>query len=90
MANIKHGAMPGKDTSVRSDAIERFRSSIAAAGLTPPDEMHGAVLAALKAIVNECTDYPTEPRYSTDSYLPAHLMEVAQQAIDAAAQGGIQ
>ena len=54
------------------------------------DTTHTAVLAALKAIVAECTDYPTEPRYSTDSYLPAHLLEVAQQAIDAAAQGGIQ
>lgn len=48
-----------------------------------------AVLAALQAIVNECTDYPTEPRYSTDSYLPSHLLKVAQQAIDAATQEGI-
>ena len=48
-----------------------------------------AVLAALQAIVNECTEYHTEPRYSADSYLPAHLLEVAQQAIDAATQGGV-
>ena len=54
------------------------------------DTINTALLAALKAIVNECKDYPTEPRYSTDSYLPEHLMEVAQQAIDAAAQGGIE
>ena len=58
--------------------------------MTTTDTIHTALLAALKAIVNECKDYPTEPRYSTDSYLPAHLLEVAQQAIDAAAQGGIQ
>ena len=43
-----------------------------------------ALLAALKAIVNECMDYPPEPRYSTDSYLPPHLLEAAQQAIDLA------
>ena len=58
--------------------------------MTTTDTTHTAVLAALKAIVTECADYPTEPRYSTDSYLPAHLLEVAQQALDAANQGGIQ
>ena len=58
--------------------------------MTTIDNIHKEVLKALRAIVNECTDYPTEPRYSADSYLPAHLLEVAQQAIDAAAQGGIQ
>ena len=58
--------------------------------MTIADTINTALLAALKAIVNECKDYPTEPRYSTDSYLPEHLMEVAQQAIDAAAQGGIE
>ena len=58
--------------------------------MTTTDSIHTAVLAALKAIVNECKDYPTEPRYSTDSYLPAHLMEVAQRAIDAAVKGGVQ
>ena len=54
------------------------------------DNIHTALLAALRAIVNECKDYPTEPRYSSDSYLPEHLLAAAQQAIDAAAQGGIQ
>ena len=58
--------------------------------MTTTDTIHTALLAALKAIVNECKDYPTGPRYSSDSYVPAHLLEVAQQAIDAAAQGGIQ
>ena len=58
--------------------------------MTIADTINKALLAALKAIVNECKDYPTEPRYSTDSYLPAHLLAAAQQAIDAAAQGGIQ
>ena len=52
--------------------------------------IHTAVLVALKAIVNECTDEPTEPRYSTDSYLPAHMLKATQQAIDAAAQRGIE
>lgn len=37
-----------------------------------------ALLAALKAIVNECMDYPPAPRYSTDSYLPPHLLNAAQ------------
>ena len=58
--------------------------------MTTTDTTHTAVLAALKAIVAECTDYPTEPRYSTDSYLPAHLLAAAQQAIDAAVKGGAQ
>ena len=58
--------------------------------MTITDTINTALLAALKAIVNECKDYPTEPRYSTDSYLPEHLREVAQQAIDAAAQGDIE
>lgn len=40
-----------------------------------------ALLAALRAITNECMDYPPEPRYSTDSYLPPHLLKAAQQAI---------
>ena len=57
--------------------------------MTTTDNIHTAVLAALRAIVAECSDYPTEPRFSSDSYLPAHLLEVAQQAIDAATQGGI-
>ena len=58
--------------------------------MTTTDTIHMAMLAALKAIVAECADYPTEPRYSSDSYLPEHLLAAAQQAIDAAAQGGIQ
>ena len=49
--------------------------------------IHTAVLVALKAIVIECTDDPNEPRYSTDSYLPAHMLKAAQQAIDATARG---
>ena len=57
--------------------------------MTTTDSIHTAVLAALKAIVNECKDYPTEPRYSSDSYLPEHLLASAQQAIGAATQGGI-
>ena len=43
-----------------------------------------AVLIALRAIVAECMAYPTMPRYSTDSYLPEHLLEAAQQAIEQA------
>ena len=58
--------------------------------MSTTDTIHAGLLAALKAIVNECKDYPTEPRYSSDSYLPAHLLEVAQQAIDAAVKGGVQ
>ncbi len=57
---------------------------------TTTDTTHAGLLTALKAIVAECADYPTEPRYSSDSYLPAHLLEAAQRALDAAAQGGIQ
>lgn len=45
---------------------------------------HTAMLAALHAIVNECMDYPPEPRYSHDSYLPAHMLMAAQQAIERA------
>lgn len=41
-----------------------------------------ALLAALKAIVTECEDYPTEPRYSTESYIPQHLLESAKGAIE--------
>ena len=55
---------------------------------TTTQTTHAGLLAALRAIVAECADYPTEPRYSSDSYLPAHLLEAAQQAIDAAVQGG--
>ena len=40
-----------------------------------------ALLAALRAIVTECMDYSPAPRYSTDSYLPPHLLKAAQQAI---------
>ena len=58
--------------------------------MSTTDNIHTAVLVALKAIVYQCTDYPTEPRYDTDRYLPAHLLKVVQQAIDAAAQGGIE
>ena len=29
-------------------------------------------------------DYPPEPRYSTDSYLPPHLLDAARQAIELA------
>jgi len=39
--------------------------------------------AALRAIVNETMDYPTNPRYSTDSWLPCHLIEAAQAALEA-------
>jgi hypothetical protein len=58
--------------------------------MTTTNTTHMAVLAALRAIVAECADYPTEKPFSSDSYLPAHLLAAAQQAIDAAAQGGIQ
>ena len=58
--------------------------------MSTTDTIHAGLLAALKAIVAECKDYPTEPRYSSDSYLPAHLLAAAQQAIDATAQGGIE
>ena len=46
------------------------------------DNTHAALLAALTAIVAECMDYPIKPRYSTDSYLPPHLLEAAQQALE--------
>ena len=46
-----------------------------------------ALLAALKAIVNECMDYPPVPRHCHDSYLPPHLIEAAQRAI-ALTEGG--
>ena len=46
------------------------------------DNTHAALLAALTAIVAECMDYPIGPRYSTDSYLPPHLLEAAQQALE--------
>ena len=46
-----------------------------------------ALLAALKAIVNECMDYPPVPRYCHDSYLPAHMLAAAQQAIELAKKG---
>ena len=51
---------------------------------------NAAVLAALKAIVLECMDCPSVKPYSSDSYLPAHLMQAAQQAIEAVQllQGG--
>ena len=42
---------------------------------------HDALLAALKAIVIECMACPPKPPYCTDSYLPEHLLEAAQQAI---------
>lgn len=50
--------------------------------MTTNDNTHAALLAALKAIVAECMDYPPEPRYSTDSYLPPHLLEAALQALE--------
>jgi hypothetical protein len=42
------------------------------------------LLAALQAIVNECMDYPPQPRYCHDSYLPPHLLAAAQAAIELA------
>ena len=56
--------------------------------MTTTNSTQTALLAALKAIVAECMDYPAEPSYSSDSYLPQHLLEAAQQAIEAAAKGG--
>ena len=50
--------------------------------MSTDDNTHAALLAALTAIVAECMDYPLEPRYSTDSYLPPHLLETAQQALE--------
>ena len=46
-----------------------------------------ALLAALKAIVNECMDYPPVPRYDHDSYLPPHLLAAAQAALELAKKG---
>ena len=54
--------------------------------MTTADNINAALLAALKAITTECMDYPTEPRYSSDSYLPEHLLKAAQQAVDTAAK----
>ncbi|MDO8699233.1 MAG: hypothetical protein Q7J75_02220 [Rhodoferax sp.] len=42
------------------------------------------LLAALKAITAECMHCPTVPPYSADSYLPEHLLEAAQLAIEQA------
>ena len=46
------------------------------------DNTQAALLAALTAIVAECMDCPPEPPYSTDSYLPPHLLEAALQALE--------
>jgi hypothetical protein len=43
---------------------------------------NAALLAALRAIVAECMRCPPEPPYSADSYLPEHLLEAAQKAIE--------
>lgn len=43
-----------------------------------------ALLAALQAIVLECMDYPPVRPYSSDSYLPEHLLDAAKQAIQTA------
>lgn len=50
--------------------------------MSAPVTPQTALLAALKAIVAECMDYPTEPRYSTESYIPQHLLESAKRAIE--------
>lgn len=42
------------------------------------------LLAALKAIVLETMDYPPSKPYSADSYLPKHLIDIAQAAINKA------
>ena len=47
-----------------------------------------ALLAVLKAIVLETMDYPPVRPYSSDSYLPDHLVKAAQLAIEAAELGG--
>ncbi len=57
--------------------------------MSAADTINAALLAALKAIISECMDYPTEPRYSSDSYLPQHLLKAAQQAVDTAAEAGV-
>lgn len=51
---------------------------------TTTNNAQTAVLAALKAIVIETMTYPPVRPYSTDSYLPEHLVLAAQQAIAAA------
>ena len=53
---------------------------------TSPDTQNAALLAALaalKAIMGECRRKPGQRPYDHDSYLPAHLLDAAQQAIDA-------
>ena len=52
--------------------------------MTPDNTPAAALLAALRAIVTECMDYPPVPRYSADSYLPPHLLNAAQRAIEQA------
>jgi hypothetical protein len=42
----------------------------------------------LQAIVNETIDYPPVKPHSNDSYLPAHLIEQAQAAIDETVSNG--
>lgn len=54
--------------------------------MTTSNTTQAALLAALKAIVNECMDYPSEPRHCHDSYLPPHLLAAAQEAIELAKQ----
>ena len=66
-------------------------SGIAAPGVIDTTvNSHAGLLAALRAIVAECSDHPTEKPFSSDSYLPEHLLEAAQRAIDAAVKGGVQ
>jgi len=45
---------------------------------------NAAVQAALVAILAEVIDYPKQRPYSSDSYLPAHLVEQASAALAAA------
>jgi len=52
--------------------------------MTTTNPQAAALLAALRAIVTECMDYPPQPRYSADSYLPPHLLNAAQRAIEQA------
>lgn len=40
-----------------------------------------AVIAILQRIVMETMDFPPSPSYDSESYLPAHLIEQAQQAL---------
>ena len=51
---------------------------------TTQTNAQAAVLAALKAVVLETMAYPPVRPYSSDSYLPPHLVLAAQQAIAAA------